>query len=114
MGKRSWFLRVSAPRCAGVLQPLTPGTGLPACRFDTHTWLTKKGYSGRDWQAEEGGHSSAMKRISGMLLIIAILLLLLWGGGFAFHVAGGLIHLLLVIALILFVVHLVSGRSSSV
>ena len=45
-----------------------------------------------------------------MLLIIAILLLLFWGGGFAFHVAGGLIHLLLVIALVLFVLHFLTGR----
>lgn len=45
-----------------------------------------------------------------MLLIIAIILLLLWGGGFAFHVAGGLIHLILVIALIVFILHFLSGR----
>jgi len=50
----------------------------------------------------------------GMLLVIAILLLLFWGGGFAFHVAGGLIHLLLVIALILFILHFVRGGSNSV
>jgi flagellar biogenesis protein FliO len=50
------------------------------------------------------------ERILGMLLIIAIVLILLWTGGFAFHVAGGLIHLLLVIALILFILHLVRGR----
>jgi len=46
-----------------------------------------------------------------MLLIIAIILLLLWTGGFAFHVAGGLIHLLLVIALVLLVFHFLTGRS---
>ena len=45
-----------------------------------------------------------------MLLVIAILLLLFWGGGFAFHVAGGLIHLLLAVALIVFILHFVSGR----
>ena len=45
-----------------------------------------------------------------MLLIIAILLVLFWAGGFAFHVAGGLIHIILVVALILFVLHLVRGR----
>jgi len=44
-----------------------------------------------------------------MLLIIAILLVLFWGTGFAFHVAGGLIHLLLVIALIVFILHFVTG-----
>lgn len=47
-----------------------------------------------------------------MLLIIAILLLLFWVGGFAFHVAGGLIHILIVIAVIMFILHFVRGRSA--
>ena len=48
-----------------------------------------------------------------MLVTIAIILLVLWAlGFFAFHVAGGLIHILLVVALIVFVVNLVRGRSS--
>ena len=46
-----------------------------------------------------------------MLLTIAIILFILWAlGFFAFHAAGGLIHLLLVLALIIGVVHLVQGR----
>ncbi len=45
-----------------------------------------------------------------MLLIIAILILIFWGGGLAFHVAGGLIHILLVIALVMFVLHLLRGN----
>jgi len=44
-----------------------------------------------------------------MLLVIAIILLILWAGGFAFHVAGGLIHLLLVIAVIVFILHFIRG-----
>jgi hypothetical protein len=47
-----------------------------------------------------------------MLLIIAILLLLLWGGGLFIHIAGGLIHILLVIALIMFILHFVRGGRS--
>jgi Family of unknown function (DUF5670) len=48
-----------------------------------------------------------------MLWAIALVLLVLWAlGFFAFHVASGLIHLLLVIAVIVFVVHLVQGRRS--
>ena len=47
-----------------------------------------------------------------MLLIIAILLLLFWGGGLAFHVAGGLIHILIVIALVMFILHFVRGGKS--
>lgn len=38
---------------------------------------------------------------------------MLWLLGFIFHVAGALIHLLLVIALIVLVVQLVTGRRSS-
>jgi len=45
-----------------------------------------------------------------MLLVIAILLLLFWFGGLAFHVAGGLIHILIVIAVIMFILHFVRGR----
>jgi len=34
----------------------------------------------------------------------------MWTGGFAFHVAGGLIHLLLIIALVMFLLHFLGGR----
>jgi hypothetical protein len=50
-----------------------------------------------------------------MLLIIGIILLVLWAlGFFAFHVAGGLIHLLLIIAVIVVVVHLIRGGRRAV
>ncbi|HEY0553678.1 MAG TPA: lmo0937 family membrane protein [Thermoanaerobaculia bacterium] len=46
-----------------------------------------------------------------MLLTIALILFVLWAlGFFAFHVAGGLIHILLIIAVIVIVLHLVRGR----
>jgi len=46
-----------------------------------------------------------------MLWTIALILLVLWAlGAFAFHVGGGLIHLLLVIAVVVFIVHLIQGR----
>ena len=44
-------------------------------------------------------------RWEGMLLIIAVVLLLFWIGGLAFRIAGGLIHVLLVVALIVIVLH---------
>lgn len=45
-----------------------------------------------------------------MFLAIAMVLAVLWLLGFlAFHVAGGLIHLLIVLALISLVVHFVRG-----
>ena len=46
-----------------------------------------------------------------MLLTIAVVLLVLSGLGFATHIAGGIIHLILVIALIIFVLHFVRGRA---
>lgn len=45
-----------------------------------------------------------------MLWTIAVILLILWLLGVGFHVAGGLIHILLVIALIVGLVQLFSGR----
>jgi hypothetical protein len=46
-----------------------------------------------------------------MLWALFVILLVLWLLGFlAFHVAGGFIHLLLVIAVIVLVIQLLSGR----
>ena len=45
-----------------------------------------------------------------MLWTIVALLLILWMLGFAMHVAGGLIHILLVIALVVIVLRLLTGR----
>lgn len=48
-----------------------------------------------------------------MFLILFVALLVCWLMGFlAFHLAGGLIHLLLIVALIALVVHLFRGRSA--
>lgn len=49
-----------------------------------------------------------------MFLGLFVILVILWLLGFlAFHVAGGLIHLLLVVAVISLVIHLFSGRSAA-
>jgi uncharacterized membrane protein YtjA (UPF0391 family) len=45
-----------------------------------------------------------------MLWTIVVVLLILWLLGFSLHVAGGLIHILLVVALVMIVINLVSGR----
>ena len=46
-----------------------------------------------------------------MLWTILVILLVLWVLGFlVFHVAGGLVHLLLVIAAVVLVVRLLQGR----
>jgi len=50
----------------------------------------------------------------GPFLLIAFVLLVLWLGGFMmFHVASGLIHLLLLFAIISLVVHLVTGARTA-
>jgi hypothetical protein len=45
-----------------------------------------------------------------MLWTIFVILLILWLLGFSFHLAGGLIHLLLVVAVVVLVINLISGR----
>ena len=45
-----------------------------------------------------------------MLWTVFVVILVLWLLGFSFHVAGSLIHLLLVIAVIVLIFNLISGR----
>ena len=48
-----------------------------------------------------------------MLWTIAGVLLVLWLLGFSMNVGGGLIHALLVIAILVFLFNVISGRRSS-
>jgi hypothetical protein len=48
-----------------------------------------------------------------MLWAIFVILLVLWLLGFTFHIAGSLIHILLVVALVVLVINLVSGRRAA-
>jgi hypothetical protein len=45
-----------------------------------------------------------------MLWTLIVLLLLFWVLGFMFDVAGGIIHLLLIVAAVMFIFSLVRGR----
>jgi len=45
-----------------------------------------------------------------MLWTIAVILLILWLLGFSFHVAGSLIHLLLVLAIVVALIRMLQGR----
>jgi Family of unknown function (DUF5670) len=50
----------------------------------------------------------------GPFLMIALLVIILWAGGFLmFQVASGLIHLLLLFAVISFVAHLFTGARTA-
>jgi hypothetical protein len=47
-----------------------------------------------------------------MLWAILVVLVVLWLLGFSFHIAGGLIHILLVAAVIILIINLWNGRNS--
>lgn len=47
-----------------------------------------------------------------MLELLALILVMVWLGGFTFHVAGGFIHLLLVLAAVVFLLRFF--RSSTI
>jgi hypothetical protein len=46
----------------------------------------------------------------GILWVVLVVILLLWVLGFAFSVGGSLIHLLLVLAVIVLIYNLLTGR----
>jgi hypothetical protein len=54
------------------------------------------------------------QRRTTMLWTICVILTILWLLGFSLHVGGGLIHLLLVVALVMVVINLLSGRRTAV
>lgn len=45
-----------------------------------------------------------------MLWTLVVILIILWLLGFSFHIAGGIIHILLVIALVIGLIQLFTGR----
>jgi len=49
-----------------------------------------------------------------MLMLLAGVLIVLWILGLIGHIAAGFIHILLVVAVILFIWHLVTGRRHTV
>jgi hypothetical protein len=80
------------------------------------TQLDDAGARGRATPTGRTGTAFALlRRQEGpMLWTLIVLLLLFWLLGFAFDVAGGIVHVLLVIALVLFLVNLISGRRTVV
>lgn len=47
-----------------------------------------------------------------MLWTIFVVLVILWLLGFTLHIGGGLIHILIVIAVVVLIFNLISGRRS--
>jgi hypothetical protein len=56
------------------------------------------------------GRSAWLKEEDNVMWTIFAILLVLWLLGWGFHIAGALIHLLLVVALLMVAVSLLSGR----
>jgi hypothetical protein len=52
--------------------------------------------------------------MAGLIWAIIVVLFIFWVLGFAIHIGGGLIHILLVIALVLLVFNIVTGRGARV
>jgi len=53
--------------------------------------------------------------MSGILWALIVVLVVLWLLGFlAFHVGGGLIHLLIVVAIVLLIWNIISGRGARI
>jgi hypothetical protein len=48
-----------------------------------------------------------------MLAIIGLILIALWVLGLVIHIAGGFIHLVLLVAVVFFVLHFLSGGKSA-
>jgi hypothetical protein len=58
-------------------------------------------------------HAHASGEGESMLWTIFAIVLILWLLGFSLHIAGSLIHLLLVVALVILAVNLLTGRRSA-
>jgi len=52
--------------------------------------------------------------MGGILWAIIVILVVFWVLGFAIHIGGALIHLLLVVALVLLVFNLITGRGARI
>jgi hypothetical protein len=50
--------------------------------------------------------------MAGIIWAVIVVLVVFWLLGFTLHIAGGLIHLLLVVAVILLIFNIVSGRGA--
>ena len=50
----------------------------------------------------------------GFIWAVIVVLFIFWLLGFTFHIAGGLIHLLLVVCVVLIIFNLLTGRGARV
>jgi Flp pilus assembly protein TadB len=66
------------------------------------------------FRAGQPGFEKEVPILAGLIWTIIVVLFVLWLLGFAIHIGGGLIHLLLVIALVLLVFNIITGRGARV
>ena len=64
-----------------------------------------------EWFADDTDEKGITMRLAWALVAV---LVVLWMLGLGLHIAGSLIHLLLVVALIVFIVDLLGGRRAAV
>jgi hypothetical protein len=62
--------------------------------------------------ARKGSLNSGRPRRNGedMLWTIFVILVVLWLLGFTLHIGGGLIHILIVVAVVVLIINLITGR----
>jgi len=84
---------------AGGITPLPPSSGADGANNLPSSWTD--------------GSTERTKELSMFMTLFVVLLVLWLLGFFAFHVAGGLIHILLIIAVIALVIHFVRGRGAA-
>jgi TctA family transporter len=74
----------------------------------------ESGPAGMDGRAAAGIRLAPLSSEVAMLWTLIVLVLLFWVVGFLFDIAGGFIHLLLLVALAIFLVNVLSGRRRAV
>ncbi|HTV93530.1 MAG TPA: lmo0937 family membrane protein [Verrucomicrobiae bacterium] len=55
-----------------------------------------------------------MAGLANLIWTLIVILVVLWLIGFLLHIGGGLIHLILVVAVILLIINLLTGRGARV
>lgn len=60
------------------------------------------------------GKKLSMAGLANLIWTLIVILVVLWLIGFLLHIGGGLIHLILVVAVILLIVNLLTGRGARV
>lgn len=87
---------------AELLQPFTPDCAAPIKHMDC--------VAASNIQKQE----AVVWRKHGMLWTVFAILILLWLVGWGFHIAGSLIHLLVVVAIVVLLIQLITGRRAVV